>query len=132
MPFVVEMLVDEKVVLIEVSGATHLPEIQLGGKRAYELMSAGEAPVHVVIDVTEMTSFPLEVSSLYEASPFYQHPSLGFVVACGITNALVRTILRLFAQMAGFRYHMAETVEEALIFLRTQDATLPPPQDTPE
>jgi hypothetical protein len=124
MVFVVDVLVENIVMLITVSGLTDLAEIRTGNLKVTEALSTGERPVHLILDVGQITAFPLAVSSVYEAAPFLRHPSLGYVIVVGDFSLMLRTIIHLFSQMAGFTYHLVETVDEAVAFLQLQDDRL--------
>lgn len=126
MPYEVRSLIDRRVVLITTSGVVTLPQVRVGGQQVDVLLSAGEAPVHVIIDITKMTEYPLSPSKIFEASPFLRHPKLGYIAAYGVSSLLLNTLIRVFGQMAPFQYRIVQSLPEALAFLRSQDSRIDP------
>ncbi len=123
-PYEVRSLIDRRVVLIVTGGVVTLPEIRAGGEQVNALVSVGEPPVHVIIDITKMTDYPLSPSRIFEASPFLRHPNLGYIPAYGVTNPLLNTLLQVVGLMAPFEYRVVESLPDALAFLNDSDSRI--------
>lgn len=121
MPYQVRSLIDRRAVLIVTAGMVTLPEIRSGGQQVDALVSAGDAPVHVIIDITRMTDYPLSPSKIFEASSFLRHPNLGLIPAYGVANPLLNTLLQVVGQMAPFEYRVVPSLPAALDLLRAHD-----------
>ncbi len=124
MSYEVRSLIDRRVVLVVVEGTVTLSEVRAGGQQVDALISAGEAPVHVIIDITRMTDYPLSPSRIFEASPFLRHPDLGYIPAYGVTSLLLNTLLQVIGLMAPFEYRVVQSLADALDFLRAQDSRI--------
>ena len=124
MSYEVRPLIDGRVVLITVSGHVSLAQVRVGGEQVDALVSAGEPPVHVIIDITRMSDYPITASKIFELSPFLRNPRLGMVPAFGVTNMLLVTLLRVIGQMAPFRYQIVDSMSEAVALLQSQDSRI--------
>jgi hypothetical protein len=124
MPYIVQPLVDRRVVMISVSGSLSLPEIRARGQEVNALLSEGESPVHIVIDTTRLVDYPLSPSKIFEASPFLSNANLGEVPVYGVTSLLLTTFLNVFGLMTTFHYHLVQSLPEALDFLRARDSRI--------
>ena len=86
-------------------------------------LEEGIAPVHIIIDVSELDSFPTNVRQTASYASHLRDPRLGWAVVVG-GNPLLDFVASLLSQITGFKLTKSGTPEAALEFLRTQDATL--------
>src|SRR5687767_1253747 len=114
-----------RIVLIHVWDELLLGEIRHGSKEVVRLLDEGTAPVHVVVDVTQMTSFPYSVSEINSAGDFFRHPNLRYLVVHGVKSPTVRIILQLLSAMSSFELRIIDTRHDALAILMELDDTLP-------
>lgn len=106
---------------LEIQHLAHLDTI------ATQMVAAGTAPVHVVVNVNGVTSYPPSLESFLHIVRPSPHPEqLGWTVIVEGHDAALRFIMSILAQFLGVRgrVHSTNTLEEALVFLRSQDATL--------
>ena len=125
MSYEVRWLQAPRIVLIRVWDELLLAEIWHGSAEVVQLFEAGTPPVHVVVDVTCMTDYPLSVSSINQAGPFFRHANIGCLTIYGIQSPAVRLILLLLSQMSSFELGIVDSFDAAIAFLRERDMTLP-------
>lgn len=94
-------------------------------------LAVGEAPVHLIIDITEITEYPRNLGVIQKASNIFQnHPSMGWMLLVGFSNPLTRFITNINLQIFGMHFRFSGTMEEALTALSKIDIRLGSPTDS--
>ena len=123
MPYNLSWLNEKRVVLETLSGVIDMDEATKAANTTAEFIQQGQAPVHLIVDVSGMEKFPTNVRSVRSISGYLNDPNLGWMVIVG-ANHLVNFISTIVSQVVNFQLSRAETVEKAVAFLEKQDATL--------
>ena len=123
MPYNISWCEEKRVFCIELTG--ELTDEQWTSIVAIDTLhiEEGIAPIHVIIDVSELDSFPTNVRKTASYASHLRDPRLGWAVVVG-GNPLLDFVASLLSQITGFKLTKSATVEDALIFLRKQDNTL--------
>lgn len=131
MPVMLSWFIPERVVYVDLDGDVTADEIRANAAEFAALVDTSPAPlVHVLQDATDLTSLPRELKALSDAVQIgYGHPRLGWTVAFGVRNDLLRFIGGLTSRLFSIRYRIVDTQADAIEWLAQMDITLPkPPQ----
>ncbi len=79
--------------------------------------------VHFILDMRAMTKIPVNLVEMRKALTHLKEPALGWTVVTGM-NPVIRFVAGMITQMAGVRFRMFPTFEEAVSFLVSQDESL--------
>jgi|GEM_PF-5111909 len=93
------------------------------------MLSAGNAPVHNIVDFTNVTKFDFNIANLLSSDvieEFSQNAQLGWVIFVGRPDnkRLIGLIAATSAQAYNFRGRWYATIEEAIDFLKDIDDSL--------
>lgn len=127
MPHEIDWWVEGRVIHITVTGSLEIRHLANLDTIATRMVAAGTAPVHVVINVNGVTSYPPAIETYLPMVRPSPHPEqLGWSVIVEAHDAALRFIMTILAQLLGVRgrVHSTDTLEEALVFLRSQDTSL--------
>jgi hypothetical protein len=94
-----------------------------GSAEAARFLSQGEAPVHMIVDMRDLKTFPTNITKVHDMTQFMKSPSLGWVVVVG-GSSLTMFLVNVMSQVVKFRVAIRFTLEEAVEFLQKQDPTL--------
>ena len=79
--------------------------------------------VHLILDMRAMTKIPVNLVEMRKALTHLKEPALGWTVVAGM-SPVIRFVAGMMTQMAGVRFRMFPTFEEAVSFLVSQDESL--------
>jgi hypothetical protein len=79
--------------------------------------------VHFILDMRAMTKIPVNLVEIRRALTHLKEPALGWTVVAGM-SPVIRFVAGMITQMAGVRFRMFPTLEEAVSFLISQDESL--------
>lgn len=123
MPNEITWLQEPHVILSRVHGVLAVEELLAAVPDIQQRLDAAAHPVHLVVDVSELTSFPTSIHLLKRAMPFGSHPNMGWMVVYG-ASSLATTFAQIVMRITMQRYRMFDTREDALAFLAEQDAAV--------
>ena len=88
-------------------------------------LAEGIAPIHIIVDTTELEKFPTNLRQNSQFMAYLRTPSLGWVIVIGLThNVLAKFAVSVISQVIKFRLSQRESMSDALSFLEGNDATL--------
>jgi hypothetical protein len=76
--------------------------------------------VHVISDISALTKFPIQLVEIRRAITYLREPDLGWTVVVGM-SPVMRFLASMVTQIAGVRFRMFPTFEEAIAFLVSRD-----------
>ena len=79
---------------------------------------------HLVVDLRGLKKYPTNVRHIKDFTEYLRHPNMGFVIALGIDNPLMRFFATVIPQVVGIDFRSAKEMDEALAILRRVDTTL--------
>jgi hypothetical protein len=124
MPFEIGWCVENRVIYERVSGDVDFEATASAANHVSTLLNAGIAPVHLVIEMSELKSFPTNVSKIHTVTQFMRSPALGWVVVIG-SSSLATFFINVIRQIIKFPVVHQPSLDQGLAFLREQDASLP-------
>jgi hypothetical protein len=120
----IQWLFYPRILHVELYGDLDFDNLQQFNDELVTHLEQGEAPVHVIIDDTNVGKPPLQLGKLKRILPYIQHPSLGWQVGIGTVNPLVNYMAPMLMKLARVSFIRRQTQEEALQALVKQDASL--------
>jgi hypothetical protein len=79
----------------------------------------------VLIDMRDVKELPVHVVQLKKANErTFRDPHIGWVVVVGSSNPMVRFLFSTLAQIAGIKFGMVNTLDEALTLLAKMDPSV--------
>jgi hypothetical protein len=117
MPYTIDWLYPNRVLIIKMIGsadiedAAKLNEILLGH------LEQATVHLHMLLDFTEMTSFPLNVHKARGTQEYMKHPKFGWLIAYGSRNPVVKMLAAIVTQISNIRWRLFDTHAEAIAFL---------------
>lgn len=90
------------------------------------MIAAGEAPVHIIVDLISMTKMDVGLNELRQILSSKDHSTTAMVGWTLVLrhNSLVQFFASMAIQLLKARFTFVDTLDEALAFLRERDATL--------
>lgn len=117
-------LVPERIYIFQVYGELTMDDVSQGSEESIQYVRSGQPPVHSIIDIRNVTSYPKSVSQIRQAAAIMKEPNVGWIV--GLSNDRVLSFIGdLVAQLSNVKSKTTFTPEEALDFLWRVDSTLP-------
>jgi hypothetical protein len=124
MPFEIKWQIENRVIFERVSGDIDFDATASAANQVSRLLDAGTAPVHLVIEMSELKSFPTNVSKIHTVTQFMRSPALGWVVVIG-SGQLATFFINVIRQIIKFPVVHQQSLDQSLAFLREQDKSLP-------
>lgn len=125
MAYEINWLQDRRVIHMRVMDELTIDDMRRFSHELVACLNQGQAPVHIIGDITGLRKFPSNITAMKNAVPHIRHPNLGWNIVVG-GPYLLETIAQIIARVAGVHYHVARSPEQALEFLYAQDETLEP------
>jgi hypothetical protein len=112
MEYGIEWYREGTVLLVMVEGDVRFADMRRISDAIDGYLSAGTAPVHVVMEASQIAHFDTNVSGMKSSLRFLAHPALGTVVLVG-ANTMLATVSKVVTQVANVPLKVARSVEEA-------------------
>lgn len=123
MPYTREWVEHGRIIRTAFTGALTIAELKQSSDEAMEMMEQGNAPVHIITDLTHLKQFPTNLLQVKDALPHLAHPSMGWQTFYGAPS-LATSLIGIFGHIARARTRAFPTYEQAVRFLKEQDSTL--------
>ena len=114
---------EKRIIYTEMIGTMTSNEAQEISDAHIKFLNEGAAPVHLIVDLTQLKEVPTNLRQNTSMAGYLQHPSLGWTVLIG-GNVLLNFMLSILGHVFKFRYVKRATLEESLAYLVSQDQTL--------
>ena len=118
-----EWMIPHRVLLLRITGDVSSDEVRQIAGSVEKWIDNGHAPVHLMIDTTQMGRFPVSVTQIHGYSRWLYHPKTGYVVLLNPIQ-LIAFLTTIITGMAHVQFKIAETEQEALQILYKVDDTL--------
>lgn len=114
MPVENRWLVQDRILLTRLVGSITADELAESSREGTRLIESGTAPVYSLVDMTEMTHYPMRVADFRSS---YQQPTsdkLALIVIYGIPNQVASFMAGIFTRLTRTRYKVVANQAEAL------------------
>lgn len=122
MPFEISWKIPQRVVYVRNYGHMTIPDIRDSIEQMRAHYEQGTSLVHTILDVGDVTSYP-NLLELRHGLSLDRSKNQGWTMFVG-AEGIARFICSVLAQLAGDRFRMFETSEQALSFLIDMDQSL--------
>ena len=128
MPFQLEWFVPQSVMLVTLNGDFTVEEIsELSIRIVENLDASGKAPIHILVDRSELNSFPILLAPIRRTATSLNDKRVGWFVLYGKNDhKLLNFLTAMVFKMFGISHQQVETQEQAYTHLLTVDHSLPP------
>lgn len=124
MPYALAWLSEPHILHARIWDELTLSEIRQANAEVTRLLDAATVPIHLVVDVSEMTAFPRSVTDMYGAAKYFRHPKFGWEILYGVQSVTLEIILGILTQLMPLRYGIVDSLKEALKFLSAKEPQL--------
>jgi hypothetical protein len=125
MPITHRWIIPQRVIYVTWYGEITLTDAHEANRNTARFIEEGIAPVHMLRDDSGITKIPnVTPRQTLAALHSVRDPRFGWAVNIGHSNAFVRTLTDLYSKFTRIRIQRAETLEEALAFLKQADESL--------
>jgi hypothetical protein len=114
MPIENYWLVENRVLITRLEGNITLDEFLEVSREGTRMIDSGIAPVYSVVDMTQLTHFPMRVNELKAIADLGTSSKLSWIMVYGLKNSLVQFFASVFTQILRTNYRVFKTQHEAL------------------
>lgn len=127
MGLTINWIIEKRIINFRVDGTISAEELRSGSQQMGEMLSeSGEKLVHVLFDLSTAQAAPMPMGIINTSvRPFMAHPQLGWMVAYGTQNSIVRMMASVVSQVFRARFRSSVDFNEAVRTLQSLDASLP-------
>jgi hypothetical protein len=123
MAFNISWYVENRVILANVEGIVDDNEMNLSNTTITQLLDKGKAPVHLIVNTTDLKQFPTNVNGLRKSLAYLAHPNIGWIIIVN-TNPLLNFLAHIVTSIVQAKSRTVKTFEEGKQLLRTLDASV--------
>ncbi len=120
MPYTIRWLAEPYAVIFSVMGDFPVTEIRLFDAEINTLISGGERPVHVVSDLSQVSSFPYNLVELRKTVTCLRNSHLGNIAIYGAPR-IASAFAQMLISLAGINVQFVRNYSEALAHLAATD-----------
>lgn len=125
MPSTVEWYIPDHVLLTRHIGDISVEDARQVNAETLRLLKESPAPrIHNIADFSEQTSASIGLRDIRDIISVFGEPNYGWTVIVGQKNHLTRFLLTATQQIFSMKLKNTQSIEEALQFLKTEDAAL--------
>src|SRR4051812_31972818 len=124
MSFNLSWFLEKRIVYASASGQVTVSELQNVVHTMAAYIRQGDAPVHALLDFTNVEKFPTRINAYKDFAFPAAEPNTGMLVLIS-ANKLALFIIGVVAQLSDRNIYTFPTLDEGLAFLARKDSTLP-------
>lgn len=124
MPHTTTWYIEKRIIYMNIYGDITLDEATLINDDFNRYLDAGTAPIHILVNDTQVGKMPFNVKQLRSRLTCMSHPNIGLLVSIGEVNPILNYIMPMIAKIAGLIFIRRKTVADSLDYLSKHDATL--------
>lgn len=125
MPFQVRWLIEDKVMVFEMTGDVTLDELRQSAQHTVDTLQHFTHPIHQIIDQTHMESMESNLTEVNRSTrAAANHPMLHSVIVCGVVHPLPRFVVYVMGKLSRSSSYITETYDDALQLLAQLDPAI--------
>jgi hypothetical protein len=113
-------LIEKQIIILHVTGDVALEEMQVADAEINAHLTAGDPPVHMLVDIKEMGKFPFDLIGLRKTTNYLQHPNLGHITVYGASR-MASSFAQMIVSLAGVKARFVRDYTDALNYLAQHD-----------
>ncbi|MEO8607804.1 MAG: hypothetical protein ABI690_07990 [Chloroflexota bacterium] len=117
--------IEKRLILVKFNKIVSVDQIELASHYVTEYIRAGQAPVHVLVEMEGVTRYPHEFGKLAGAIPHLAENNLGKTILVRKNDRLVQLMISVIRHAVQIDLRMFDSNEIAMNFLHESDPTLP-------
>jgi hypothetical protein len=126
MAYKTSWLIENRIIHININGDINLDALNAMTEDVIRLIEGNNVPhVHLLINDKHVKAIPKQILKMLASSRSLRHPRLGWLVIYGTDNKLFKFLAQMLSRTINLKHRRFLTLEEALAFLQSVDATLP-------
>lgn len=125
MSYTHDWYVPQRVIYARVWGDQDIDEIARSSAGLSAMLNEGKPLIHILMDDSKIGNVPVNLGQLRNTMTFARNPSLGWVVLIGDASRVSKFIVEMLGKIFRIPVYRAQTLEEAVSFLRSRDITVP-------
>lgn len=123
MAYILSWYIPDRVIHLTLRGNLTVTELKELNRQLKDYLDSGSKPIDLMIDASQVGTFPTIVTDISGALTTLSHPHLRWsLVTC--TNKVLRLVLAVVFQRVRQHVFFFKTMEENIAHLRQQDHTL--------
>lgn len=134
MAYHIEWYQQNRIIFEKFFGTVTLEDVRNLTTQSSKMFAAGTPLIHVIVDLSEVESFPKTLGVIKEAIKSRPSPDrIGWAIIFGTKNPIIRFFASVLAQVSSerLRVRLMDSLEESVAFVYEQDQSLQnPPQAT--
>ena len=115
--------IDQRVLYQKVSGTVSVQDLAALQADGDPKMENGIRFVHVIVDATDVTHFPINLGDLNRVMHRSTSDNRGWTVIIA-SNRMLQVITSTLVQLAGMRVRIFSTLDAGLAFIKQQDSSI--------
>lgn len=115
--------IENRIIFTQYGEKITLEEMQNVNDDVQKLLDEGNAPVHIIFDVSQLKEFPIDLSKARETLAHFSHPKMGWLIGYGM-NPVMKFLSTVIANMFGVQLKSVNSFDEALSLLKRIDFSL--------
>ncbi|MBA3869957.1 MAG: hypothetical protein H0X30_12490 [Anaerolineae bacterium] len=123
MSYELSWIIPSRVLLIELEGTVPTDEMIRLNSESLAHVDAGQAPVHILIDATNLNNTPVNLHELSELSKTMHHEGIGWLILINPAK-MVSFATSILSKLLQKKMKSADSIQEALMLLERVDQTL--------
>jgi hypothetical protein len=128
MPVEITWKVPQRVVYVNYSGHMTVQDIRDSIEQARLYIEEGTPPIHIILDIGGVTHTP-HLIDLRHGVNYQSSPRQGCTLFVG-AQGIARFISSVLSQLAGNRFYLFDTVDQAVAYLMRADQTFQQERET--
>jgi len=129
MPYNISWSIEQRIMLIEVSGNITLEEFKQMHDESFTYLVQSPHKVHAIADLNQFEAIPTNIRMLFSATNKEKHPNQGMtVLVMPKMSGIIRFVASLIMQTLRLEYRVCENIDDALKILQRIDVDVKIPQ----
>lgn len=116
--------IENRLILVKFEKIVSIDQIAHASRMVTEYLRAGSKPVHVLVQMENVTRYPHEFGKMAEAIPHLADPNLGKTILVRKNDRLVQLMVSVIRHAVQIDLRMFDDMEKALHYLNENDPTL--------
>ena len=115
--------VENRVILADVKGVIDENGMNSFNTDICNHLDNGQAPIHLVVDTTDIQQFPTNLNTLRKSQAYLTHPNIGWIIVIN-TNPMLNFLVHVLTSVAKVKTRTVKTFSASEQLLATLDASL--------
>jgi hypothetical protein len=110
---------ENSIVIVRYYDSVDFSEIRASNRAVDDLITHGQKPVHVIIDVLDLKEFPRNVFQIQREATYFFNSNIGYIAVL-TQNTLMRMMARVIIAISPVEFQIFATIDEALYYFHAK------------